>query len=81
MVAWLTVEFGATLNLEFHMNINLVILASLMVGASLLGGAGQQPFSTSSELAEHLRARVIPYNMGESERAVQLRPLPLKVND
>ncbi len=36
------------------MNINIILMMSLMVGASLLGGAGQQPLSTSTELAVQL---------------------------
>jgi len=46
-----TIEIGVILEMEFHMNFNLAMVASLMVGASLLGGAGQQPFSTLSESA------------------------------
>lgn len=40
----LSVEFGVILEMEFHMDFNIALVASLVVGVSLLGGTGQQPF-------------------------------------
>jgi len=40
MASSLAVEFGGILEMEFHMDFNLVFKTSLMVGISLLGGAG-----------------------------------------